>query len=41
MWFEGGIGVNCYYSIAEYIGGKMVHEVDAPNYDRFTFNFKK
>lgn len=40
MWFEGGIGVNCYYSIAEYLSGKMVHEVEAPNYDRFTFTFK-
>ncbi len=38
-YFEGGIGSNCYYSIAEYLGGKMVWS-EGKTWDRFDFKFK-
>ena len=38
--FEGGVGMSCYYDIAQFLGGKMEHTADAPSFDKFVFNFK-
>lgn len=38
-YFEGGIGSNCYYSIAAYLGGKMEWS-NGRTWERFDFKFK-
>ena len=38
-YFEGGIGANCYYAIAAYLGGKMDWQ-EGKTWDRFIFTFK-
>ena len=38
-YFEGGIGANCYKSIAEFLGGKMEWS-EGKTWDRFVFTFK-
>jgi hypothetical protein len=38
-YFEGGVGMSCYYDIAKFLGGKMEQVADAPNYDKFVFTF--
>lgn len=39
-YFEGGIGLDCYRSIFEFLGGKMEHVVYRPNYDFIKVTFK-
>jgi hypothetical protein len=38
-YFEGGIGANCYYAIAKYLGGKMEWK-EGKTWDSFVFTFK-
>lgn len=38
-YFEGGIGSNCYYAIAKFLGGKMAWD-EGRTWDRFVFTFK-
>lgn len=38
--FEGGVGMSCYYSVAEFLGGKMEETANASNFDKFVFTFK-
>ena len=38
-YFEGGIGSNCYYAIAEFLGGKMDWK-EGKTWDLHTFKFK-
>ena len=40
-WFEGGVGMSCYSSIAEYLGGKMDHVANTPSSDVYVFTFKR
>ena len=40
-WFEGGVGMSCYSSIAEYLGGTMDHISDTPASDVYVFTFKR
>ena len=37
--FEGGIGVDCYRDIAEFLGGKMEHVANSKTYDKYVFTF--
>lgn len=37
--FEGGIGMNCYYDVAKFLGGKMEHVANAKTYDKYVFTF--
>lgn len=39
-YFEGGVGVSCYYSIAEFLGGKLEHVASGKTYDKYIFTFK-
>lgn len=39
-YFQGGTGLSCYYSVFEFLGGKMEHVVDRPNYDYIKVTFK-
>lgn len=39
-YFEGGVGINSYRSVFEFLGGKMEHVVDRPNYDFIKVIFK-
>lgn len=36
--FAGGIGVNCYYKIAEYIGGKFEQVANGKTFDVYKYN---
>lgn len=38
--FAGGVGIDCYYRIAEFLGGKMTHE-GGRTWDYVVFEFKK
>lgn len=38
-YFMGGVGIDCYYDIAKFLGGKFVHEASANSYDKFVFTF--
>ena len=38
-FFEGGVGVSCYYSIAEFLGGKMKHTGWTDRTDSYTVTF--
>lgn len=37
--FEGGVGVNCYCDIAEFLGGKMEHVANGKTDDKYVFAF--
>jgi len=37
-WFEGGVGVSCYYRISEFLGGKFAKIASGSSFDVFTFN---
>lgn len=39
-YFQGGIGLSCYYSVFEFLAGKMEHVVDRPDYDYIRVTFK-
>lgn len=39
-YFEGGVGMSCYKDVFEYLGGKMEHVVNRPNYDFYKITFK-
>lgn len=39
-FFDGGIGINCYKNIAEFLGGTMTHE-SGKTWDYVVFEFKK
>lgn len=39
-YFEGGVGMGCYPSIAAFLGGKMEHVADTKTYDKYVFTFK-
>ena len=38
-YFEGGIGTNCYYAIAKFLGGEMEWN-EGKTWDRIIFTFK-
>lgn len=38
--FEGGIGMNCYRVIAEFLDGEMEHVASGKTYDKYVFSFK-
>jgi hypothetical protein len=38
-YFSGGIGMGCYPAITSFLGGKMTHVADRPNYDYYLFEF--
>lgn len=38
-YFMGGVGIDCYYDIAKFLGGKLVHVASANSYDKFVFTF--
>lgn len=38
-YFEGGVGIECYKSIAEYLGGKMEHTFCGRTMDEYLFTF--
>jgi phenylpyruvate tautomerase PptA (4-oxalocrotonate tautomerase family) len=35
--YNGGVGTNCYYNIAEYIGGKFTRVATGKTYDAYTY----
>lgn len=39
--FEGGVGMNCYFAIARFLGGELYHVADSKTYDKWVFEFKK
>lgn len=39
-YFEGGVGMSCYYRIAEFLGGKLENVDSGKNYDKYVFTFK-
>jgi hypothetical protein len=39
-YFEGGVGVSCYYNIAKFLGGKLEHVASGKTYDKYVFTFK-
>lgn len=39
-YFEGGVGMGCYPSIATFLGGKMEHVASTKTYDKYVFIFK-
>lgn len=40
-YFSGGVGMNCYYKVAEFLGGKMEQTANGKTYDKYVFTFKK
>ena len=38
--FNGGVGMSCYYRIAEFLGGKLEQIANAQMYDKYVFTFK-
>ena len=38
--FNGGVGMSCYYRIAEFLGGKLEQIANAKMYDKYVFTFK-
>lgn len=38
--FNGGVGMGCYYRIAEFLGGKLEQIANAQMYDKYVFTFK-
>lgn len=38
--FEGGVGANCYYDIAEFLGGKFEHTAWSDTFDQYVFTHK-
>lgn len=40
-YFEGGVGVSCYYSISSFLGGKMEHTANGKRYDKYVVAFGK
>lgn len=38
-YFMGGVGIDCYYNIAKFLGGKLVHVASANSYDEYVFTF--
>lgn len=39
-YFSGGIGMSCYYRIAEFLGGELEHVAGGKTYDKYVFTFK-
>lgn len=39
--FNGGVGMGCYYRIAEFFGGKLEQVASGKMYDKYVFTFKK
>ena len=37
--FAGGVGVSCYYSITEFLGGKLANTASGSNYDTYLITF--
>jgi hypothetical protein len=37
-YFEGGVGVNCYYAISEAIGGKFTHVASGKTFDVYKYD---
>ncbi len=37
--FEGGVGMSCYYSIIEFLGGKLNHTSSGKTFDVYTITF--
>lgn len=37
--FSGGVGTDCYYEIAKFLGGKLEHVASGKYYDKFIFTF--
>lgn len=35
-YFEGGVGVSCYYDIAKFLGGEMKHTASGKKFDVYT-----
>lgn len=38
-YFMGGVGIDCYYAIAKFLGGKLEHVASANSYDEYVFTF--
>lgn len=38
-YFEGGVGMSCYYNIAEFLGGKLEHTANGKTFDVYTIEF--
>lgn len=38
-YFEGGVGVSCYYSIIEYLGGKMTNTINTTSSNIYNITF--
>lgn len=38
--FDGGVGMGCYYGIAEFLGGNLKHVASGKNFDKWEFTFK-
>ena len=38
-YFMGGVGIDCYYHIAKFLGGKLEHVASAKSYDKYVFTF--
>jgi len=36
-YYDGGIGMNCYYTISEAIGGKLIRNASGKSYDAYTY----
>lgn len=36
----GGVGMGCYYRIAEFLGGKLEQIANTQMYDKYVFTFK-
>lgn len=38
-YFEGGVGMSCYYSIMEFLGGKLTHVASGNKFDVYRIEF--
>jgi hypothetical protein len=37
-WYEGGVGVDCYFEIAKFIGGKFERVASGRTFDAYTYS---
>lgn len=40
-YFNGGVGMSCYYRVASFLGGKLENVVSSKYFDKYIFSFEK
>ena len=40
-YYDGGVGISCYYKISEYIGGQFINRASGKTYDSYEYINKR